>query len=77
VDSSRCHSLPERRYEAAKQLSYFREKARRAKISFEVILIQPGASVATITDESLRLLATTELYLVKTTEAVVRFILSE
>jgi hypothetical protein len=59
-----------------KKLSYFKEKARRSKLEFEVILVQPGASIATITDDSLRLLATTELYLLKTTQAKVRVAIS-
>ena len=52
-----------------KGLAYFKEKARRAKLQFEVVLVQPGASVSTVTDDSLRLLATTELYLMKTTRS--------
>lgn len=59
-----------------KQLAYFKEKARRAKIEFEMILVQPGGSVATITDDALRLLATTELYLFKTTQAKLRVVIS-
>lgn len=59
-----------------KILAFFAEKARRSKLKFEVILVQPGASAQTITDNSLRLLATTELYLTKTTEAAVRFVIS-
>ena len=59
-----------------KKLSYFKEKARKAALDFEVILVQPGASVASVTDDALRLVATTELYLVKTTQAKVRFVLS-
>jgi hypothetical protein len=59
-----------------KRLSYFKEKARRSKLEFEVVLVQPGASIATITDDSLRLLATTELYLLKTTQGRMRVILS-
>ena len=55
-----------------KGLAYFKEKARRAKLQFEVVLVQPGASVSTVTDDSLRLLATTELYLMKTTQAAFR-----
>jgi hypothetical protein len=58
------------------KLSYFRDKARRAKLDFEVILIQPGASIASITDDALRLVATTELYLLKTTQANFRIVLS-
>ena len=59
-----------------KQLACFKEKARRAEIEFEMILIQPGGSVATITDDALRLLATTELYLFKTTQAKLRVVIS-
>ncbi|MER8719647.1 DEAD/DEAH box helicase family protein [Mesorhizobium sp. M0999] len=59
-----------------KQLAYFKEKARRAKLEFEVILVQPGASLRTVTEDSLRLLATTEIYLKKTTEASFRVVVS-
>jgi hypothetical protein len=59
-----------------KKLSYFKEKARKAALDFEVILVQPGASIASVTDDALRLVATTELYLVKTTQAAVRVVLS-
>lgn len=60
-----------------KKLSYFKEKARRAKIEFEMVLVQPGGSIATVTDDILRLLATTELYLLKTTQAKLRVVISE
>lgn len=59
-----------------KDLALFKEKARRARVEFEMILVQPGASVATITDDALKLLATTELYLLKTTQAKFRVIIS-
>lgn len=59
-----------------KRLVYFKDKARRASVKFEMILVQPGASVATATDDALRLLGTTELYLKKTTQADLRVILS-
>lgn len=59
-----------------KKLSYFKEKARRATLEFEVVLVQPGASIASVTDDGLRLLATTELYLQKTTQARMRVIIS-
>lgn len=59
-----------------KKLSYFKEKARRSKLDFEMILVQPGGSIASITDDALRLLATTELYLYKTTQAKFRAIIS-
>ncbi|WP_408950269.1 DEAD/DEAH box helicase [Lysobacter sp. Hz 25] len=57
-------------------LSALKEKSRRAQLLFEIVLVQPGASVQTITDDCLRLLATTELFLRKTTEAQFRVILS-
>jgi superfamily II DNA or RNA helicase len=60
-----------------KLLTYFKDKARKSTLQFEVILVQPGASIASITDDALRLIATTELYLFKTTQATVRFIISE
>jgi hypothetical protein len=60
-----------------KKLSYFKEKARRSKLEFEVVLVQPGASVASITDDCLRLLATTEVYLLKTTQGRMRVVLSQ
>jgi hypothetical protein len=59
-----------------KKLSYFKEKARKAALDFEVILVQPGASITSVTNDALRLVATTELYLVKTTQAAVRVVLS-
>jgi superfamily II DNA or RNA helicase len=59
-----------------KNLSYFKEKSRRTRVTFEMILVQPGASIASVTDDALRLLATTELYLIKTTQAKFRVILS-
>lgn len=59
-----------------KELSFFKEKSRRSKLLFEMVLVQPGASAATVTDDSLRLLATTELYLKKTTQADLRVVVS-
>lgn len=55
-----------------KELSYFKEKARKSKLEFEVLLVQPGANVQTVSDDILRLIATTELFLKKTTEAIFR-----
>lgn len=59
-----------------KLLSYFKEKARRSALDFEVVIVQPGASANAITSDALRLLATTELFLTKTTEAKLRVIVS-
>ena len=60
-----------------KLLSYFKEKARRSKLEFEVILVQPGVSTASVTSDILALLATTELFLIKTTQAKLRIAVSE
>jgi len=59
-----------------KELSYFKEKARKSRIQFEVLPVQPGANEATMSDDILRLLATTELYLKKTTEADFRVVVN-
>ena len=59
-----------------KLLSFFKEKARKSKLEFEVLIVQPGASAATVSDDILKLLATTELFLVKTTQAKFRVIVS-
>jgi hypothetical protein len=56
--------------------AYFKEKSRKSKLEFEVVLVQPGGSIRDITEDSLRLLATTEVYLKKTTEATFRVIIS-
>jgi len=45
-------------------------------MNFEVIIIQPGASVVSINEDALKLLATTELYLKKAAAAGFRVILS-
>jgi hypothetical protein len=57
-----------------KELSFFKEKSRRSTLQFEMILVQPGASAATVTEDSLRLITTTELYLRKTTHADLRVV---
>jgi len=59
-----------------KQLSFFKEKSRKSKLEFEVVLVQPGVTSATLSDDMLRLLATTELFLKKTTEAAFRVIIN-
>jgi hypothetical protein len=60
-----------------KDLAYFKEKARRSKLEFEVIIVQPGASVQNMTDNIKSLLATTELYLKKTCAAEFRVVVSK
>lgn len=57
-------------------LSYFVEKSRKAKVSLRVAIVQPGLSAARITDDIGRLLATTELFLKRTTEAEFQIICS-
>ncbi|WP_319408759.1 DEAD/DEAH box helicase family protein [uncultured Desulfosarcina sp.] len=60
-----------------KLLSFFKEKARKSKLEFEVLIVQPGGSAASISDDILKLLGTTELFLVKTTQAKFRVIVSD
>lgn len=59
-----------------RELSDFKEKARKSEVEFEVVLVQPGASVATVTVPILQLLATAELFLKKTTDANFRVVLN-
>jgi superfamily II DNA or RNA helicase len=59
-----------------KRLSYYKERSAKARLSFEVILVQPGTSPAMISDDALRLIGTTELYLTKTAMARFRVITS-
>jgi len=56
------------------RLSYFVEKSRKAKVTFEIVLVQPGISKATVTEDMLKLLGTTELYLKRTTQAEFRVV---
>lgn len=51
-----------------KRLSYFKEKARRSKLQFEVIIVQLGGSKAALSTNILKLLGTTELFLKTTTQ---------
>ncbi len=60
-----------------KKLSYFTDKARRSKIKFDIIIVQPGLKKSTASQDMLKLIATTELYLKKTTEADFRIIGSD
>lgn len=59
-----------------KLLSFFKEKARKSRLEFEVLIVQPGVSAATVSNDILKLLATTELFLIKTTQAKFRVIVS-
>lgn len=59
-----------------KQLSYFKEKARRSKLQFEVVIVQPGGSKAALSADILKLLGTTEVYLKTTTQGDFRVVVS-
>jgi superfamily II DNA or RNA helicase len=59
-----------------RKLSYFNEKARRSKIEFEVIIVQPGGSKAKLSSDILKLLGTTEHYIKTTTQGEFRVIVS-
>ena len=57
-----------------KTLAYFQEKSRKAKVEFEVMIVQPGLKKISVTNDILKLLGTTELYLKKTSNANFRVI---
>lgn len=48
-----------------KLFSEFKNKARTSKLTFDVIVVQPGLSKETLSDDMKSLIATTELYLKK------------
>ncbi len=58
-------------------LSNFKNRSRTMPVQFQVIIIQPGISSALITEEMLKLLGTTELFIKKTTQADLEVICSE
>ncbi|WP_340151983.1 DEAD/DEAH box helicase family protein [uncultured Sneathiella sp.] len=60
-----------------KVLSYFKEKARRSKIKFEVVIVQPGVSRVNASADILKLLGTTELFLKTTTQGDFRVVVSK
>ena len=59
-----------------KALSYFKEKTRRSKVVFEVLIVQPGGSKAALSTDILKLLGTTELFLKTTTKGDFRVVVS-
>ncbi|GMW01530.1 MAG: hypothetical protein AMXMBFR84_26670 [Candidatus Hydrogenedentota bacterium] len=59
-----------------KLLSYFKEKARRSKVTFEVVIVQPGGSKPALSADILKLLGTTELFLKTTTQGEFRVVVS-
>ncbi|WP_421979011.1 DEAD/DEAH box helicase [Roseivirga seohaensis] len=60
-----------------KTLAYLKNKSRQSKIQFRVMIVQPGLGKSIVSDDILRLLGNTELYLKKTTEADFHVICSE
>lgn len=59
-----------------KVLSYFKEKARRSKVTFEVVIVQPGGSKPALSADILKLLGTTELFLKTTTQGEFHVVVS-
>ena len=59
-----------------KQLSYFKEKARRSHVAFEVMVVQPGGSKQQLSADILKLLGTTELFLKRTAQAEFHVVVS-
>jgi len=59
-----------------KMLSYFRDKSRKAHLEFEVVIVQPGASKSSVSEDILKLLGTTELYVKTTTQGDFRVVVS-
>lgn len=60
-----------------KTLSYFVEKSRKTRVSFQVIIVQPSVNEKTYSASMAKILANTELFLKRTTEANFRFVGSE
>jgi superfamily II DNA or RNA helicase len=61
----------------SKTLNLFKNMSLRKRLLFEVIIVQPGLSKSQISQECLSLLATTELFISKTTQGKLRVILSD
>ena len=60
-----------------KELSYLKKQARRSRIKLNVVVVQPGLSKSKVSDDILKLLASTELFLKKTSDANFSVICSE
>lgn len=60
-----------------KELLGFKKLSKFASIELEIVLVQPGLSKAKVTDEILKLLGSTELFLQKTSRANFRVICSQ
>ena len=57
-----------------KTLSYFVEKSRKAVVKFQVMIVQPGISKKGLSTDMAKLLATTDLFLKRTTDAEFRVV---
>jgi superfamily II DNA or RNA helicase len=55
-------------------LAAIRDRARTTALNFHVVIVQPGLSVHQVTDEGLKLLGSTALYIKKTTMADLKVI---
>ncbi|MDP2654353.1 MAG: DEAD/DEAH box helicase family protein [Candidatus Omnitrophota bacterium] len=60
-----------------KELIRLKRQSRHSKISFEIHIVQPGLKKSQVTDDILKLLGATELYLKKTAEADFQIICNE
>lgn len=60
-----------------KAFEYLKNKSRTSRIDFNVIIVQPGISKQKISDDILRLLGTTELYIKKTCEGTFRVVVNK
>ena len=58
-------------------LAAYKSRSRVTKINFEVSIVQPGLSKKNVSDEILKLLGSTELYIKKTTKSALNVISSE
>lgn len=59
------------------QLESIKNRSRTTPIEFQVVVVPPGVSTEQITEEMLKLLGTTELFIKKTTLADLRVWCSE
>lgn len=60
-----------------RKLTYFKNKARRAKLQFEVVIVQPGGSKSKLSSDILKLLGTTELFIKTTTQGTFSVVTSQ
>ena len=60
-----------------KELFYLKRQAKRSRIKLNVVIVQLGLSKSKISEDILKLLASTELFLKKTADATFSVICSE